>query len=209
MTPGLSPEEMSDNVRYVTFRGPFPASPAGFPVRTSPRRRYDPAMSTRPPRDGSSGRGLTFEAFEPGAVWTSAERSVSQADIDAFALLSGDRNPIHIDAAFAARTPFRTRIAQGLLVESLISGLAWDLGVFEGTIVALREVSMRFEAPVLPGDSVRLELAVLERDPAPGLRRGWVRFATRGRNQRAELVLDGQWLTIVQRAAARASGNSA
>ncbi|MCY2961049.1 MAG: MaoC/PaaZ C-terminal domain-containing protein [Planctomycetota bacterium] len=158
-------------------------------------------MSPRPSPSGAAARGLPFEAFEPGANWVSRDRAVAQADVDAFAALTGDHNPIHIDAAYAARTPFRTRIAHGLLVESLISGLAWDLGVFDGTIVALREVSMRFEAPVLPGDVLRLELEVLERDPAPGPRRGWVRFATRARNQRAELVLDGQWLTIVQRAA--------
>lgn len=139
----------------------------------------------------------------PGARWDSGERHVTQADVDTFAALTGDRNPVHVDAAFAARTPFRTRIAHGLLIESLVSGLAWELGVFDGTIVALREVSMRFEAPVLPGDTIRLELEVLEREPSPGPRRGWVRFVTRVRNQRAELVLDGQWLTIVQRASTR------
>lgn len=163
-------------------------------------------MTSRRAGAGLPRRGLTFEAFEPGAIWTSGERVLAQADIDAFAALTGDQNPIHVDAEFAARSPFRQRIAHGLLVESLISGLAWELGIFDGTIVALREVSMRFEAPVVPGDGIRLELEVLERDPAPGPRRGWVRFATRAINQRSELVLDGQWLTIVQRAPARASG---
>lgn len=163
-------------------------------------------MSSRPTRSGSVGRGLAFDAFAPGARWESGGRHVAQSDVDTFAALTGDRNPVHVDAEFAARTPFRTRIAHGLLIESLVSGLAWELGVFDGTIVALREVSMRFEAPVVPGDTIRLELEVLERDPAPGPRRGWVRFATRVRNQRAELVLDGQWLTIVQRGPGRAAG---
>lgn len=163
-------------------------------------------MTSRDDAAGPPGRGRTFEAFEPGQTFTSRERVLGQADIDAFAQLTGDRNPVHVDAEFAARTPFRKRIAHGLLVESWISGLAWELGIFDGTIVALREVSMRFEAPVVPGDGLRLELEVLERDPAPGPRRGWVRFATRARNQRDELVLDGQWLTIVQRAPRSAAG---
>jgi acyl dehydratase len=158
-------------------------------------------MTSRP--DPSARRGLYFEAFEPGAVWTSAERLVTQADIDAFAALTGDHNPVHVDAAFAARTPFRTRIAHGLLVESLLSGLAWQMGLFDGTIVALREVSMRFESPVVPGDTLRLELEVLERDPTPGPRRGWVRWSTRARNQRGDMPLEGQWLTIVTRDPAR------
>jgi len=158
-------------------------------------------MSTPPGRTRREPvRGLTFEAFEPGRSWTSAGRLVAQDDIDAFAALTGDRNPVHVDAAFAARTPFRTRIAHGLLVQSLASGLAWQLGLFDGTIVALREVAMRFDSPVLPGDTLRLVLGVLEREPEPGPRRGWVRFSTRVLNQRDEQVLDGQWLTIVQRA---------
>lgn len=157
-------------------------------------------MSPDPAAADSEPRGLPFESFEPGSTWTSAARTVTQADIDAFAELTWDRNPIHIDPVFAARTPFRTRIAHGLLVESILSGLAWELGIFRGTIVALREVSMRFDAPVVPTDTLHVELEVLERDPAPGPRRGWVRWATRARNQRGELVLDGQWLTIVSRA---------
>ncbi len=165
------------------------------------RVRYDSTMSTPPGRTRREpARGLAFEAFEPGLSWTSAGRLVTQADVDAFAALTGDQNPVHVDAAFAARTPFRTRIAHGLLVQSLASGLAWQLGLFDGTIVALREVAMRFDAPVLPGDTLRLVLGVLERDPVPGARRGWVRFSTRVLNQRDEQVLDGQWLTIVQRA---------
>jgi 3-hydroxybutyryl-CoA dehydratase len=140
--------------------------------------------------------GLHFEEFAVGRSWTSAARLVTQDDIDRFAALTG----VHVDwVVVAARTPFRTRIAHGLLVESLVSGLAWQLGIFRGTIVALREVSMRFEAPVVPGDEIRLELEVLDRDPAPGPRRGAVRLATRVRNSRDELVLDGAWSTILQR----------
>ncbi|MBL8863400.1 MAG: MaoC family dehydratase N-terminal domain-containing protein [Planctomycetes bacterium] len=156
-------------------------------------------MPPRPP--ATPGSGLTFEAFEPGRAWLSPERLVTQSDIDAFAALTGDTNPVHVDATFAARSLFRMRIAHGLLVESLASGLAWQLGIFERTIVALREVTIRFESPVVPGDSIRLELSVLEREPTPGPRRGTVRLRTCVRNQRGELVLDGEWQALVQRAA--------
>ena len=148
--------------------------------------------------------GLTFEEFDPGRSWTSPPRRVTQDDVDRFAALTGDTNPVHVDAAFAARTPFRTRIAHGLLVESLASGLGWQLGVFDGTIVALSEVTMRFVAPVVPGDDLRLELGVVERDAQPGPRRGPVVLRTRVENQRGDLVLDGTWRAVVQRAAAAA-----
>ncbi len=152
-----------------------------------------------PAIDDTRSRGLYFEEFVAGRIWTSLERLVAQDDVDRFAALTGDENPVHIDAAFAARTPFRKRIAHGLLIESLVSGLAWQLGIFHGTIVALREVSMRFEAPVAPGDTIRLELEVLDRDAVPGPRRGGVRLATRVQNQGGEVVLDGVWSTIVLR----------
>jgi len=149
--------------------------------------------------DDTRSSGLHFEDFLVGQTWTTRERLITQDDVDRFAALTGDENPVHIDAAFAARTPFRKRIAHGLLVESLASGLAWQLGIFRDTIVALREVSMRFEAPVVPGDILRLELEVLDRDATPGPRRGGVRLATRVRNQDGQLVLDGAWSTIVLR----------
>jgi acyl dehydratase len=151
-------------------------------------------------------RGLVFEEFEPGRSWTSPARTVTTADIDRFADLTGDRNPVHLDAAHASRTPFRGRIAHGLLVESLASGLAWQMGVFDGTIVALAEVSMRFLQPVAPGDELALELTVVEREAEPGPRRGLVVLRTLVSNQRGTVVLDGTWRALVQRAAARARG---
>lgn len=144
-------------------------------------------------------RGLWFEDFEPGAVHRSGERALTQAEVEAFAELTGDRNPIHLDAAFAARTPFRGRIAHGLLVESLASGLAWQLGIFRDTIVALSRIEIEFAAPVKPPAALRLVLRVLEREPDPGPKRGWVAFATDVENGSGEIVLRGKWYVVMQR----------
>ena len=59
---------------------------------------------------------------------------------------------------------------------------------------------MRFEAPVRPGDTIRLELSVLTKEPDPGPRRGQVRWRTRVQNQKDETVIDGEWLTLLHRA---------
>ncbi|HUR28802.1 MAG TPA: MaoC/PaaZ C-terminal domain-containing protein [Planctomycetota bacterium] len=144
--------------------------------------------------------GKTFDDLRLGDTFHSPARRMDQPTILAFAELSGDSNPVHIDDEFARGTLFRGRIAHGLLVQSIASGLAWQTGVFQGTIVALAEMSMRFEAPVRPGDTIRVELSVLAKDPSPGPRRGHVRWRTRVQNQNDETVIDGEWLTLLHRA---------
>jgi len=140
-----------------------------------------------------------FDELSVGDSFQSSARQLSQADIEAFAHLSGDHNPVHVDEHFARATAFRGRIAHGLLVESLASGLAWQTGLFQGTIVALSEIRMRFEAAVRPGDTIRLELSVLEKEASPGPRRGQVRWRTLVRNQHDATVIDGEWLTLLHR----------
>src|SRR5439155_2033560 len=125
------------------------------------------------------GRGLLFDELEVGRLFRSGGRTVTEADVVAFAGLSGDFNALHVDEEYARGTPFRGRIAHGLLVQSIASGLAFQTGVFEGTIAALKEMVLRFQSPVRPGDTVHLELRVSEKDPTPTSRRGWVRFEAR------------------------------
>ena len=148
---------------------------------------------------GPLARGLWFEDFELGRVIESARRTVTEADIVAFAGLSGDFNPLHTDDVYARRTPFRGRIAHGLLVQSIASGLANQTGVFDGTIAALAEMVIRYRAPVRPGDTIRIRLTVTSKESEPSPRRGWVRFETLVSNQTDEVVIEGEWNTILLR----------
>ena len=77
------------------------------------------------------------------------------------------------------------------------------MGIFDGTIVALQEMLIRYEAPVRPGDTIHVELTVIARDPDPGRKRGWVRFRTHVQNQDGVTVNDGEWLTLLARQAAQ------
>lgn len=147
----------------------------------------------------STSRGLHFEDFADGAVHTSGGRTLTEADIVAFAGLSGDFNPLHTNEEHARRTIFRGRVAHGLLVQSIASGLANQMGIFDGTIVALQEMLIRYEAPVRPGDTIHVELTVIGRDPQPARKRGWVRFRTQVRNHAGTTVNDGEWLTLIAR----------
>ncbi|MCE9594988.1 MAG: MaoC family dehydratase N-terminal domain-containing protein [Planctomycetes bacterium] len=150
------------------------------------------------PVDGAP-RGRTFDEFQVGDVIRSEARTIAQADIDAFAKLSGDFNPAHVDQAFAKASVFRGTIAHGMLVQSVASGLAYQTGVFDGTVVAFVELSIRFLSPVRPGQSLRLELAVAAKDPAPSPKRGWVRFEAKVFDDGGTLVVDGRWELLLTR----------
>jgi acyl dehydratase len=109
-----------------------------------------------------------------------AWRRVEQADIDAFALLSGDRQWIHTDVERARReSPFGTTIAHGNLTLALIDGFRDELvpvtaGARLGVNLGYERV--RFPAPVPAGSEVRATLEVVAVEPRDG---GWVQIVQR------------------------------
>ena len=107
-------------------------------------------------------RGLFFEEFQIGDATDSVGRTITEADIVNFAGISGDYNLIHTDAEYARGHLFGQRVAHGLLVLSVASGLAVRLGFMEDTIVAFRGLDWRFTAPVFAGDTVRVRVTVEE-----------------------------------------------
>jgi len=147
----------------------------------------------------TNARGLTFNQFEIGSRFVSQSRTVTEADVVNFAGLSGDFNPLHTDAEYGKGTPFGERIAHGALIVAMATGMANWTGIFEGTTIALMEQVLRYKGVVKFGDTVRLELEVLEKKPTSKPDRGVVRFAARVLNQRDEIVIDGEW-TLLMRA---------
>ncbi len=144
-------------------------------------------------------RGLKFDQFNLGDVYTTASRTVTEADVVAFAGLSGDFNPLHTNEEFAKTTPFETRIAHGMLGVSIATGLANQLGIFEGTTIALMQMTTRFTGAIRFGDTIYLELTVAEKKESSKPNRGVVTFDTRVKNQRGESVIEGQWVLMMAR----------
>jgi acyl dehydratase len=143
-------------------------------------------------------RGLYFEDFEVGQVLLTASRTVTEADIVRFAGLSGDYNQIHTDAEYAASGPFGERVAHGMLVQSIATGLAVQSGVIEGTVLAFRELSCKFSLPVFIGDTVRVKLEIVEKKALPRLKGGQVVMKVRVLNQQGKLVQRGNWVMLVE-----------
>lgn len=143
-------------------------------------------------------RGLYFEEFSVGQQVVTPSRTITEADIVNFAGLSGDYNLIHTDAEYAAETPFGQRVAHGLLVLAIVSGLAARTGVMEGTVIAFREINgWKFSRPVFIGDTIHAVLTVKETKPLPRLGGGAVILGLDVRNQRGETVMRGVWTALM------------
>jgi len=84
------------------------------------------------------------------------DRTLTQADFDLFARLSGDDNPIHVDPGFSARTRFGRTVAHGLLLCTILRGLAGRL--LPGAV--LRTQDIRFPAPTYAGEPMRFSAAL-------------------------------------------------
>ena len=126
--------------------------------------------------------------FEDLAVSMSAERArtVTAEDVLRYAEITGDFNPVHVDAEAAAKSRFGGLIAHGMLTAGYVSAvLAMDLPGPGAIYVAQ---TLRFTRPVKLGDTVTARVEVLELIAAK--RR--VRFATTCRNQHGEPVLEGE-----------------
>lgn len=145
-------------------------------------------------------RGRHFEEFTEGETLVTAARTITESAVDLFAGLSGDFNPLHIDEETAQKTPTKGRIAHGMLVLSVATGLANQLGVFEGTTLALLGMDkIRWTAPVRLGDTIRVDLTVREKKETSKPDRGVVTAAVSVRNQRGEEVCQAEWSTLMAR----------
>lgn len=126
-----------------------------------------------------------FDQIEIGTRWTSKGRTITEADIVLFAGLSGDWFPLHTDREYAATTPFGARIAHGMLILSVASGL---IPLPVGRIVAFYGMDrVRFTGPVLIGDTIHIEVEVVEKE-ARGEEQGLLTVSEEVRNQRDETV---------------------
>jgi acyl dehydratase len=142
--------------------------------------------------------GLYFEDFTVGQTLDTQKRTVSEDDIMAFARLTGDDNRIHTDPEFSKTTPFGRQIAHGLLGLSIASGLAWQTGILDGTVLAFREVKeWKFVKPVFIGDTLYVEMEVLETKALPRIGGGAVTISLEVKNQSDEICHRGQWTVLM------------
>ena len=142
--------------------------------------------------------GLYFEDFFVGQKLDTQKRTISEDDIMAFARLTGDDNRIHTDPEFSKTTVFGKQVAHGLLGLSIASGLAWQTGILDGTVIAFREVNeWKFVKPVFIGDTIYVELEVKECKALPRIGGGSVTITLEVKNQNDEVCHRGNWTVLM------------
>lgn len=144
-----------------------------------------------------------FEDLVPGTRLVTQGRTVTQADGLFWAMFTGDMNPVHVDEEFAsAHGLFGGRFPPGLMVVAMASGLKERLGLFAGTGMAMVRQTIEYRTPVVPGDTVHVELVVREAERHAGKPRGRVAFEYEVRKQDNAIAIEGEWVMLVR---ARAS----
>jgi 3-hydroxybutyryl-CoA dehydratase len=132
--------------------------------------------------------GHSFEDLAIGQK-ASLVRIVLESDIQAYASISGDTNPVHLDEAYAATTPFKTRIAHGMLTASYISALLGTRLPGPGAIYLSQ--TLTFKRPVKIGDEVEAEVEIIALDPEKGRATFQCRCSVLGK-----IVLEGEAVVL-------------
>ena len=128
------------------------------------------------------------------SVGDSAEitRTIEQSEVQAFADLTDDHNPVHVDEAFAKTTRFGRRIAHGMLTASLISSVLANKLPGEGSVYLGQ--TLKFIAPVFPGDAITARVTVKEiREDKPILK-----LETICTNQHGDIVIRGEASVLIR-----------
>ena len=144
--------------------------------------------------------GLYWEEWEIGAEFVSPARTVTETDMVMFTGLSGDYNPLHVNEEYCKQTQFGGRIVQGPLVYSIAAGLVFQLPLYDHTLIAfLGFDSLKFTKPVKPGDTIHVELKVLEKRETSNSDRGVMKRQLKVVNQRGEVVQEGIQAFLLKR----------
>jgi 3-hydroxybutyryl-CoA dehydratase len=135
--------------------------------------------------NGAAGQGISI------GQRASLTRTITDAEIAAFAKLTGDDNPLHLDDAFAARSRFGRRVAHGLLCAGLISAVLGTKLPGPGAIYL--QQTLRFVRPVFPGDTVTATVEVTACRPD----RRTATLRTTCADESGRMVLEGEAVVLL------------
>ena len=109
-----------------------------------------------PPADG-----LFLEDLAAGQSFRSQGRTITEADLTMFSMLSGDWNPIHSDAEFAKATPFGERLVHGVFGIAVVTGLMDQAGWFRTSAIAMLDIEgWKFALPITIGDTLTCRMDI-------------------------------------------------
>ncbi len=150
-------------------------------------------MATTSVIEQVAGSSIYWEDLPVGTSYTTSSRTITEADVAAFAALTGDFNRVHVDAEYAKGTIFGQRIAHGMLVAAFMAGLtsrSIPNQLMEGALFSVLENRLKFPKPTFIGDTIRVEIEVVEQKQTSRPDRGIIGFMRKAINQRGEMVAE-------------------
>ncbi|NMM36262.1 MAG: dehydratase [Glaciimonas sp.] len=134
-----------------------------------------------------------LEDFAAEQRFISGGRTITEADLTFFSMISGDWNPIHCDAEFAKKTRYGERVVHGALGIAISTGMLHELGIFEKSVIAMLGFrNWNFLAPLLVGDTIHLQLTILAVEPGKSGRSGKLGRKFELINQNGVVVQEGE-----------------
>jgi acyl dehydratase len=152
------------------------------------------------------GQGVLFDDYTVGASYRTLARTVSETDIVNFVNLCGFTEPLFMDMEYVAKESlFGRRAAPGALTLALSEGLVMQTGLIHGTGMAWLGGELKVVAPVLEGDTIRVEVEIVDKRETRKADRGIVTYRHRVLNQRDEVVLEAKIQRMIRRGGPPAS----
>ena len=145
-------------------------------------------------------QGLYFEDFLPGKQFETHKRTITETDLVNFVTLCGFFEPLFTDQTYAeTETPFGRRIAPGALSLAYAEGLSILSGIIHKTGMAFLGVEMEVLKPTFVGDTLTVEIEVLEKRETKKADRGIVTFRHQVINQDNRLVMEYKIKRMIKR----------
>lgn len=137
-------------------------------------------------------KGITFEGFRPGDRYVTDRRTIAEHDVLQFVCLVGLTEPLFLDLEYIKKESlFGERIAPGSLTFAMAEGLTVQTGIIHGTGMAFVGLDkMRLFGPAKVGDTINVEIEVLDKKKVPARGGGIVRYRQWVRNQRGETIME-------------------
>ncbi len=145
-------------------------------------------------------RGLYYEDFKVGDKFTTPAKTITEATITIMVGLGGFTLPLFSDEEYAKTTIYKGRIAPGRMTLFMMGGLDEQLGIFDGTVVALVGIDkVRIKHPLRAGDTIKVELEITGKRETKNPKHGIVIHQETCLNQRGEIVLEEEVTHLMMR----------
>jgi acyl dehydratase len=148
------------------------------------------------------GHGVYFDDYKVGVTYQTLGRTISETDIVNFVNLGGFTEPLFMDMEYVKKESlFGTRMAPGVMTFAMSEGLVMQTGLIHGVGMAWLGGEVKVTAPVVAGDTIRVEVEIVDKRETKKPDRGIVTYKHRVLNQRGETVMELTLQRMIKRKA--------